>query len=153
MTRHNLAVNISWLLSNKVNIHGAVPSNNLTHPVAAAEVLFIDSEEESSDDRAPSVPSSPLPNRQAVRKLNAGQDFVRPALPPTTTPRPPQLESVIPLANESMGKLSSASKSTRAGLVSQHQLATPASTTGSTGTFTQGYTAQLRASKSQLLLT
>ncbi|KAG0651162.1 ATP-dependent DNA helicase hus2 rqh1 [Hyphodiscus hymeniophilus] len=149
MTRHNLAVHISWLLSSKVtprlDIHAA-PATSTKFSKAATETGYAEFEEAETVDSIPVPLPSPSPDRQVVRTVCvAAPDFQRPPPPSKITPTLPLQESQNRLAQESMGKLSSASKSARPGLVSQHQLATPASTTGSTSSLTQGYSAFLRA--------
>ena len=148
MTRHNLALHISWLLSSEVTppVGGhTVLAVSTTKSTAATETIYADSEEEDIEEPIPSPSPSPSPNRRIAQTVNVAPDFQRPPLPSKITPKPPLREPQNSFTDESMGKLSSASRSARPGLVSQHQLATPASTTGSTSSLMQGYSALLRA--------
>jgi bloom syndrome protein len=148
MTRHNLAVHISWLLSTEVtqsvSIHTA-PTVSTTDSRGVTEDFHADIEGQDTEDSMQSPLPSPSPIRRTVQAVNVASDFQRPPLPPKVTPKPLLREPENSIADESMGRLSSASKSVRPGLVSQRQLATPASTTGSTSSLTQGYSAFLRA--------
>jgi bloom syndrome protein len=147
MTRHNLAVHISWLLTSEVTppvgVHTA-SAVSATNPRTITETVYADSEEEEhAEDSTPSQLPGPSPKRRVVQTVNV--DFRRPPLPSKITPSLLR-EPHYTVLDESMGKLSSSSKPARPGLVSQHQLATPASTTGSAGSsLTQGYSAFLRA--------
>ena len=150
MTRHNLAAHISWLLTSQVTppvgVHTA-PAVSLSNSTAAIPTIYANYEDEHSEDSMPSPLLSPSPKRRVVQTVNV--DFHRPQLPAKITP--PLREAQISIADESMGKLSSSSKPPRPGLVSQHQLATPASTTGPAGSsLTQGYSAFLRANNGKL---
>ena len=151
MTRHNLAVHISWLLSSVVTPPKTVHTAPGVSSRAPPETVYEDSEEGETEDSMPSPLPSPSPNRRIVRTLNVAPSFQRPPLPSKITPKPPLPEPQKSLADESMGRLSSSSKATRPGLVSQHQLATPASTTGSTSSLTQGFAAFLRAKNGKFI--
>lgn len=147
MTRHNLALHISWLLSGEftVPVGGhTVPASSATNLAARTETIYAESEEEDAEERIRSPLPSPSPTRQSVQTVNVPPDFQRPSLPSKITPQPPLRDLHNSFAGESMGKLSSASRSARPSLVSQHQLATPASTTSSTVGLTQGYTTFIR---------
>lgn len=131
MTRHNLDSHISWLLSRKVTppsgVHARAPTNSTRgDPVSANPV------EEEAEQEIRRAPPSPPQHRGAAQVVNAVRAFARPALPASVTAKSQLQESRQVLTDESMGKLSSATRSTRPGLMSQHQLATPASTTSST---------------------
>ena len=142
MTRHNLAVHISWLLSSEVSLLAdghIAPAASTTNASAVTEISYAHSKEDDTEDSMLSPLPSPNPNCRIARTVNVAPDFQQPPLPYKITPQQ------ISLADESMGRLSSASKSARPGLVSQHQLATPASTVGSISSLTQGYSAWLRA--------
>lgn len=147
MTRHNLDIQLKWLLSRKVTppvgAHTLVLSNSFVS-VSAVDIGYLNGEGAEEIQRPP---PSPNRNRQVAPTVNVAQDFKRPTLPPPTFPRPhPQEASQAPAAS-SMGKLMSSSKSSRPGLMSQHQLATPASTTSSTAapsSLKQGYSEFLR---------
>ena len=131
MTRNNLASHISWLLSHKVTppVGGhIVASPNWT---AVLEVPPLDVEEKIAEKREWSPPQSPPRERQSAQSINVGQPFVGPAHPSSSTVRPRAHDLGTTVPEGSMARLSSASKPTRSGLMSQHQLATPASTTGS----------------------
>lgn len=144
MTLHNLGSHISWLLQNKpiptairtVNPHP--PSRNTTEAVeeiylAYARKLHAGSEE----DLPPELFAEPIPPRP-----DASSTFTRPALPSGIVPDTDQAGRIGSReTGADMAKLNSASKSTRPTLISQHQLATPASTTGS---LSASYAASLR---------
>lgn len=140
MTRHNLAIHISWLLSSEVTppvgVH-TVPGASTTVSTVSAETIYADSEEEDIEEQILGQLPSPNPNRAPT--VNVDTRFQRPLLPPKITPNPPLREPPKSFADESMGKLSSASRSAKPGLLSQQQLATPASTTGSTSSLMRGY--------------
>lgn len=143
MTRHNLAAHLSWLLTSEVTppegVH-TVPSASAPVLTVSAETLYADSEEEDIEEQNPGpLPPSPSPNRRIATTANVATGFQRPPPPPKIAPNPPTREPAKPFVDESMGRLSSASRSARPGLVSQQQLATPASTTGSTSSLMQGY--------------
>lgn len=140
MTRHNLATHISWLLSNEVAPPAGVHARTSTPSTAVRENLVSELAEE---DTEPLVSRPSPPNRRILQAANVGQDFLRPAAPPPNAPKLHPREPTTGAAQEPMGKLASASRSTRPALVSQHQLATPASTTASSS-LTQGYATFLR---------
>jgi bloom syndrome protein len=145
MTRHNLASHISWLLSNEVAPPAGVHARALPPSTTVGEILGPGLAEE---DTEPQVPRSSPPNRRIPQTANVGQDFLRPAAPPPTPPKLHAREHTTGAAQEPMGKLASASRSTRPALVSQHQLATPASTTASSS-LTQGYATFLRTNNGE----
>jgi bloom syndrome protein len=147
MTRHNLAIHISWLLSNEVTPLVSVHTTPAVPPKvsrSATEPTYAGSEEDDVEERIPSPLPSPSPNRRVVQIVNVAPDFRRPLLPSKDTPKLLPGEPQKSFADESMGKLSSGSRPARPGLVGQHQLATPASTTGSTSSLMQGYSSMLR---------
>lgn len=154
MTRHNLAGHISWLLSSEVTcparVHASTTSSSTSKTTAAASAGLIaaTAEEERTGQQL-----TPRPTAAAAASRRApAQDFVRPAAPPQTqAPNPPRLQTARENSNrpaeESMGKLASASRSSRPALISQQQqqqqLATPVSTT-TPSSLTQGYATFLR---------
>jgi len=150
MTRHNLDSHISWLLSYEVTppvgVHAALPTHsNIEEEIADEGLLEEGAEEEITRD-------SPSPIRTGqVFEAAAVQSFARPAIPSSIIPRSQMPESQPGLAEGTMGKLTSASKSARPKLMSQHQLATPASTTTSTApsSLKQGYATFLRNNNGQ----
>ncbi|TVY49103.1 ATP-dependent DNA helicase [Lachnellula occidentalis] len=132
MTRHNLDVHISWLLSHQVTPPvGGVSVAVRTNSTPAADITEAEADflEEEIED-IPRV-STPVANCQVTQSVNVVQSFVRPPLPSSIAPQPQLRDLINAQAYESMGKLASAQTSTRPGLLSQHQLATPASTTAS----------------------
>ncbi len=143
MTRHNLDSHISWLLSHEVTppvcVHAALPTYSRIEEGITDEELC----EEEPDEEIIRPPSSPTRNRQVV---NVVRDFARPAIPSSIIPRSQILEPQKSLSEEAMSTLASASKSARPGLMSQHQLVTPASTTTSAApsSLKQGYATFLR---------
>lgn len=145
MTRHNLAIHISWLLSNEVTpsvgVHSTIAS---TPSIAAGQIASADVVEEDTELQIP----RPTLNRGIAPPANVGQDFLRPAIPPPNFPKLHTREQTKGAVEESMGKLASASRSSRPALVSQHQVATPASTTASSS-LTQGYATFLRTNNSE----
>ena len=140
MTRHNLAGHIAWLLSNEVTLPASV---NATNCAAAFPFAQTDIEEGHIVSRGLQELSI-QPDPRIAETVNVERGFSRPGL----TSNPKQTSQVYSetFVQESMGKLASASRSKRPALASQqHQLATPASTTASSG-LTQGYATFLRAS-------
>ncbi|RDW67697.1 hypothetical protein BP6252_09093 [Coleophoma cylindrospora] len=144
MTRHNLQVHISWLLRNKVTPPVGVTAN--FDPENFDEDFAEDSIDE---DIPPPLPSSSDSSRNPrIIGAVAEEEFVRPSLPRTKPSKP--LPAELPqrsVVDGSMGRLESTRKSARPGLMSQqqHQLATPASTSGSTAkSLHQNYSAFLR---------
>jgi bloom syndrome protein len=153
MTLHNLAVHISWLLSSQVTpavVVNTVPAISRTNSTAAIETAHAYSEEEDTEGLISSPLPSPSPNRRISQSANVGDDFNRPPLPTKITPKSPLRDPRNDLADESMGILSSASRSVRPDLVGQHQLATPASTTGPASSLWQRYSASLRKENGRL---
>lgn len=136
MTRHNLDLHISWLLSHKVtppvSVHLPPPANSVSATEDIADILDEEIEE------IPRVPPGHVANNQISQTVDV-QSFVRPPPRSSTIIPPPQLrDQVTTLVDGSMGKLASAQRSKRPGLMSQ-QLATPASTTASNPSLTQSY--------------
>ncbi|KAH7417089.1 QDE3-like protein [Cadophora sp. MPI-SDFR-AT-0126] len=131
MTRHNLDSHISWLLSRKVapasGVNARVPTNSIRAELANARAA-----EEEADQESSRVPSSPPQHRRTAQVINVVEAFARPALPASVPTKSRPREPGQVLTDDSMGRLSSATRSSRPGLMSQHQLATPASTTSST---------------------
>jgi hypothetical protein len=149
MTRHNLDSHISWLLSHQVAPLAGVPITTATHSTAANLTSYADVETEIEEEEYTTVPS-PAPNRRLAQAASVDQSFIRPAIPSNNTSRLAQGDKPATIPHESMGRLSSASRSTRPALISQqHQLATPASTTGS---LTQGYASFLLTNNGQFNL-
>lgn len=145
MTRHNLDSHISWLLSRKVappsGAHARFTTSTTTVEPANASPV----ETEAEEDIQRILPSPPRPQR-VVQPVHVAPAFARPALPPSVAARTYLQAPVQALTDESMG-ITSAKKSTRPGLMSQHQLATPASTTSSAATsssLTKNYTSFLK---------
>lgn len=134
MTLHNLDDHISWLLSNgSIPPVGrpANPAQSLTDSIDAVEGIDVEfrdvlltEPEESSEQPRSARPSTP--------PVNVVNVFKRPEVP-TGAPRESRATSVVGSvsAGEDMGKLSSASRSAKPTLLSQYQLATPVSSTGS----------------------
>ncbi|TVY15764.1 ATP-dependent DNA helicase hus2/rqh1 [Lachnellula arida] len=161
MTRHNLDVHISWLLSHKVTppvggVSAAVRTNSTSvADITETEAEFLDGED---IEEIPRASPTPVGNYQVTQTVNVAQSFVRPPLPSSIAPQP-QLGGLINAqADESMGKLASAQRPTRPGLLSQHQLATPASTIASNSnsksksSLTQSFTNSFR-DKTEILFT
>jgi bloom syndrome protein len=146
MTRHNLDSHISWLLSHEVTppvgVQATLPTNSRIEEGIVDEELL----EEEVDEEIIRPPRSPARNRQVLEVVNVVQDFAQPAIPSSIIPRSQMLEPIKALSDETMGTLTSASKSSRPSLMSQHQLATPASTTTSAApsSLKQGYATFLR---------
>ncbi|KAF4630535.1 hypothetical protein G7Y89_g7601 [Cudoniella acicularis] len=154
MTRHNLATHISWLLSQvtpSADVSRAAPA--IQNPTTVPEIALSNILEEEHIDEEISI-LSPTRNLPFDQSVNVVQDFARPSVPVSIPPKSQASAFASSLVEGSMGKLKSASRSNRPSLLSQHQLATPASTTTSTLTSTAGpssltgnYAAFLRASK------
>lgn len=152
MTRHNLAGHISWLLSSEVTrpvgVHASTtttssPSTSkLATGEAAASAGLIAAQEERTGQLTP--------RPTAISRRAPAHDFIRPVAPAPAQAPPPNPPSLQPArentsraVEESMGKLASASRSSRPALISHQQLATPSSTT-SPSSLTQGYATFLR---------
>lgn len=148
MTRHNLNSHISWLLSHKVTPPSGVHASALINPTTAEPVHASFLEEGAEEDISRALPSPPQHSR-AAQLVDVVQAFARPALPASLTAQSHLQNSRQTLTDESMGKLTSASRSARPTLMSQHQLATPASTTYSTATpsLTSTYTQFLKSNE------
>jgi len=139
MTRHNLASQIAWLLSNEVTLPASVNTTNWTAAFPCAQA---DIEEDHTVSRGLPEPSI-QPDARIAETVNVERGGLRPGL--TSNPKPTSQVSSETFAQGSMGKLASASRSKRPALASQQpQLATPASTTASSS-LTQGYATFLRA--------
>jgi bloom syndrome protein len=148
MTRHNLASHLSWLLTHAVTPPVGVSATASTHATAAepkiSENLGEEREQEASRTRPNEVPA-----RRTTQTTSSGRDFARSAVLRVVEEALPDIAEV--LATETMGKLSSASRSTRPTLMSQ-QLATPASTIASSrGGLTDRYSRFLRG-RTQILI-
>jgi bloom syndrome protein len=146
MTRHNLDSHISWLLSHKVTppvcVHAAPSTHSrIEQGIAEEEIL-----EEEADEEILRSPPNPPRNRQVLEAFNVVQEFTRPAIPSSIIPRSQMPEPHTIMTEGTMGTLTSASKSERSKLITQNQLATPASTTTSTASSSlkQGYATFLR---------
>lgn len=146
MTRHNLHSHISWLLSHEVTPLVGVQAALPTHSRFEEGIAYEDLLEEEADEEIVRAPPTPARTRQILDALNVAQDFAQPAIPSSIIPRSQMPEPQPGLAAETMGTLTSASKAPRSKFVSQHQLATPASTTTSTApsSLKQGYATFLR---------
>ena len=133
MTRHNLDQHISWLLSTKVTPPVGVQtpiSKNLT---AAADIVPEDIWEEELENKTTRNSLGLAQTHQLSQKVNVTHEFVRPELPSSNISRlQPQGTSRTQAEGDLMGKPSSVSRSTRPRLLSEYQLATPASTANST---------------------
>ncbi|RDL36724.1 uncharacterized protein BP5553_06076 [Venustampulla echinocandica] len=146
MTRHNLAAHISWLLSHQVAPHTgvSVTIHANTDSTAAAQTGNADIWDEEIEQEAPRIPPTPSRSRQTENTVNVGQAFVRPPLPTSIAPRSQSRNAANDLGEEtSMGKPVSATWPPRPTLMSQTQLATPASTTASSS-LGQNYSRLLR---------
>ena len=149
MTRHNLDSHISWLLSRQVSPHASVPPTRATRSTAANSISYTEVDTEEGE-REPTRITSPIPKRRSAQAAGVDQTFIRPAKPSNTTSKLAQENNPATTSHESMGRLSSAPRSTRPALISQqHQLATPASTTGS---LTKAFAAQCRTNYGQYYL-
>lgn len=153
MTRHNLDSQISWLLSHEVTFPPTVHATNTFVPTSA-ELVDEDFLEAEILDQPRGAPA--LENRF---QTNVAREFIRPPLPAAKLQ---SLQDTRTVAEEPMGRLASSSKSSRPGLLSQHQLATPASTSGTTSSvgsdlrtgsrpgLTGNYVAQLAEERGEL---
>lgn len=130
MTRHNLDSHLSWLLSQPV-----IPQTELPSPIpnqrVATATRDISVEAEGDEVALDTQPEVALDSRQGIVRTVNEEIFRRPPLPSNPTFQPP-FSGTSSLLQKSMGKLSSASRSARPDLLSQQQLATPASSTNST---------------------
>jgi bloom syndrome protein len=146
MTRHNLDRHISWLLSHEVTPPVGVQATLPTYSRIEAGIADEEFLEEEAGEEIIRSPPNLARNRQVLEAVNVVQDFARPTIPSSIIPRSQMPEPHTSRAEGAMGTLTSASKSTRPKLVSQPQLATPASTTTSTApsSLKQGYATFLR---------
>jgi bloom syndrome protein len=131
-------------------VHASTTSSSTSKTAAAASAGLIAATAE--EERTGQQQLTPRPTAAAASRRAPAQDFVRPAAPAQApAPDPPRLQTARETTNrpaeESMGKLASASRSSRPALISQQQqqqLATPVSTT-TPSSLTQGYATFLRA--------
>jgi bloom syndrome protein len=147
MTRHNLDSHISWLLSHEVTPPVGVQAVLPTHSRIKEGITDEEFLEEETEEEIIRSPPNPARNRQVLETVNVVQDFARPpTIPSSIIPRSQMPEPHPSRAEGAMGTLTLASKPTRPKLVSQPQLATPASTTTSTApsSLKQGYATFLR---------
>ena len=148
MTRHNLAGHISWLLSNAITLPVGAREPHHTETIAAAQVFRKDSLEDEAEEDILNEPASPEPSRASIRLERASKTLLRPIV----IPKASNYEFTETLRLNSMGKLSSASKSARPALLSQQQqLATPASTTAPSS-LTARYAATFPETKNGMVL-
>jgi bloom syndrome protein len=157
MTRHNLDSQISWLLSHEVTFPPTVHTTNNFVPTAAEleDEEFLEAEIAEIPDQ-PRVAPAPANRLQA----NVAREFIRPSLPAAKSQSHQDTRTI---AEEPMGRLASSSRSSRPGLLTQHQLATPASTSGTTSSvaselrttsrpgLTGNYVAQLAEERGDLM--
>jgi len=147
MTRHNLDTHISWLLSYKVTPPGGLSLPAATHSATttAADIAIDDLlEEEEEIEEIRRVPPEPAAHPKLSKAIDV-HAFVRPPVPSAVASQSLLQEPLGTLAEESMGKLASAQRSKRPALISQNQLATPASTSGPASTsLTQSYKKSLK---------
>lgn len=146
MTRHNLDIHISWLISHKVTPPVGVHAAPATHSRIEAGIADEEILEEEADEGIIRSPPNSARNRQVLEASNVVQEFTRAAIPSSIIPRSQMPEHHPSMAEGTMGTLTSASKSARSKLMTQNQLATPASTTTSTASSSlkQGYATFLR---------
>ncbi|KAI0998389.1 ATP-dependent DNA helicase hus2/rqh1 [Podosphaera aphanis] len=138
MTRHNLDLHISWLLSQEASL--SVDA----HPTTRSNIQSASrSRHTSLHEEAASTTSVDQTHLRSVRSTNVGPDFTQPVHPPIP-PRLQPLDTSIEPADASMGRLISVSRPARPGLLSQYQLPTPNPT--STSTLHQGHANFLRDS-------
>lgn len=146
MTRHNLASHISWLLSHTVTPPVGVRAPNSADLTTTARAIPEGISENTVEEEDFRRPTSPESSRATAKPGSECQKFLRPTLPYTSIQKGSSLEFGGNPRLDSMGKLSSASKSARPALLSQQQqLATPASTSGPSS-LTSRYAVSLRTS-------
>lgn len=134
MTLHNLHDHISWLLSN-----GCIPpKGNSANPTqyspnsGSAVDIIDDGVSNTLLTEQAEVSEWPRTARQVPPLGNAVHEFKRPGIPSSIAQEPRAANTFgSSSAGEDMAKLSSASRSAKPTLLSQYQLATPVSTTGS----------------------
>lgn len=138
MTKHNLNLHISWLLS-----HGVAPpasaidivptdTNRNTAAQLVEETSNILEEAEEAEEAEEEI-SQTAPTSEGNQLPTATVNtFVRPPLPPSIAPKPQPRDTILNSEDAQMLKLGSSKKPSRPGLYSQQQLATPASTSSST---------------------
>ena len=120
MTQHNLQSHISWLLQHTVAPPAGLQIADSTNSRPTQRPIHLSKDEIEQETPRPRINQSR--NHRIEQSINV-EDVVRPAV----HTNPPIPQPVRDLRNEAMTKLQSAQKNTRPGLVSQHQLATPAS--------------------------
>jgi bloom syndrome protein len=126
MTLHNLGDHISWLLQSKQIPPAGPPYDSRETDTDDVEIIDGTSFNPVLVETEAPVPQA-IPACPAPRTPNVDQEFVRPDIPSSVQ----EPRGVGNSASNVMAKLSSASKPARPTLLSQHQLATPTSTTGS----------------------
>lgn len=132
MTRHNLDVHIPWLLASGANSPTFVRGSAVRESAARTNFGVADAQEGGEDFGSSRTAPSPSRNTRIERTANVVQSSPRPQVPSSNFTLQPSRVITNPPADEAMGKLTSSSKPSRPGkLLSQHQLATPASTSGS----------------------
>jgi bloom syndrome protein len=149
MTRHNLSSHIAWLLSHEVtpraDVHAITPTSSAKPVEAENESVSGWEEEESLDIEEESLGPRDTLTTPAVNVGHAGEDFVRPPIPSVTSSSFAIPQGPLGLSRNQqelpMVRQFSAPKPARPGLVSQYQLATPASTTSTaaSSSFAQTY--------------
>lgn len=148
MTRNNLDAHLSWLFANKntppVGVQPALP----TPAVVNLQELGLREEdfEEGFSSPLQSPVQSPIQKRPVSRPTQP--DFARPLAPPPPNSNAISQNHPRTSGVEAMGKYDSGRKPAASGIMSQRQLATPASTTASVApsgsTLAKGYAEMLR---------
>lgn len=153
MTRNNLKDQISWLLSSKVTLPEGVPARVPTISTAVIDFGEPDLAElealEQYSSPTPSPAASPIQHYPIPRPVTA--NFARPPIPAPVVPISQPRENAQSFGTGSMGKPATNQRTIGQGLMSQHQLATPASTTSTTASSSlrQGYSNLLRERNGQ----
>ncbi|POS85601.1 hypothetical protein EPUL_002140 [Erysiphe pulchra] len=127
MTRNNLDVHLSWLLSQEFSLN--IPSQSLvTSPIEGVGVRHLETSSNgknlNQDNFSASLGQSE--NSQPSIPINVDQDFEQQVFQPTllSSENP---DASIPIEKSLMGKLSVSSRSGRPGLISQNKIVTPKS--------------------------
>lgn len=130
MTRNNLGIHISWLLTHKVTPPTGVQARLMVATTQDSfESFGIQAEDlEAFGDEDLDIVSSPVHERRVPPPPPIARPPIRP--PPRVSDASTQETRIVPGATV-MRKHDTGQSSTSSGVMTQHQLATPASTTAS----------------------
>lgn len=140
MTRNNLDIHLSWLLSQEFSLN--IPSQSLvTNPIEGVGVRRRETSlngQNLNQENSSAILDQPE-NSLSSLPFNVGQDFQQQVFQPTSSSSEIP-DASISIGNNLMGKLSVSSRSGRPGLISQNKIVTPKSSS----TLQQEYASFLR---------